>query len=192
MFSSNKPKPSPEQMVRATQRDLNKNKRNLEREVQNLRMAETQLIAGIKAEAKKGNEASAKQKARELVGLRGQISKLEGMQQKMNGVQAQTVSMQAQHTIAKALSSATSALSVQNSLVNPEQLQRTMMEFERQNQMLEIKDDLLDDLFENDLEDEDEADSILSQVADEIGLDLSSLLSVPSHPLPASSSSSSF
>lgn len=57
---------------------------------------------------------------------------------------------------------------------------QTLAEFDKQNQMMEMADELLDDLLE-DSDGEEEADEIVEQVFEEVGLDLNEkLVSAPS------------
>lgn len=70
-----------------------------------------------------------------------------------------------------------------NAMNPPEQVQKTMMEFERQSMMMEATDEMLDELLEDSIE-EEEADALVSAVFDEIGLDLQSqMLSAPRTPV---------
>lgn len=62
--------------------------------------------------------------------------------------------------------------------LNLPQIQRIMMEFERESATMDMKEEMMsdavDDVMEDDLEDEEEeGDRILKQVLDEIGVDLS-------------------
>lgn len=62
--------------------------------------------------------------------------------------------------------------------LNLPQIQRIMMEFERESATMDMKEEMMsdavDDVMEDDLEDEEEeGDKILKQVLDEIGVDLS-------------------
>ncbi len=62
--------------------------------------------------------------------------------------------------------------------LNLPQIQRIMMEFERESATMDMKEEMMsdavDDVMEDDLEnEEEEGDKILKQVLDEIGVDLS-------------------
>ena len=62
-----------------------------------------------------------------------------------------------------------------NEAINPQQMARVMAEFERENDKMDTKqelmDDALDSLFDDDTV-EDEADAVTQQVLDEIGVDV--------------------
>ena len=68
--------------------------------------------------------------------------------------------------------------------LNLPQIQRIMMEFERESATMDMKEEMMsdavDDVMEDDLEDEEvEGDKILKQVLDEIGVDLSQQVRPP-------------
>jgi charged multivesicular body protein 2A len=75
---------------------------------------------------------------------------------------------------------------VMNKQMNIPAMQRIMMEFEKQNDMMDMKQemmsDTMDDVLEQENEDE-ESEEIINKVLDEIGINLSSqLLEAPSAP----------
>ena len=70
------------------------------------------------------------------------------------------------------------AMGAMNRGLNLPQIQRIMMEFERESATMDMKEemmsDVVDDVMDDELEDEEEeGDKILKQVLDEIGVDLS-------------------
>ncbi len=68
---------------------------------------------------------------------------------------------------------ATKAMGSMNRQMNLPKIQQIMMQFERENEMMDMKDeimgDAIDDAFEED-EDEAESDEIVNKVLDEIGI----------------------
>lgn len=78
------------------------------------------------------------------------------------------------------MAGAARAMQAVNSSPSMAHITQTLAEFDKQNQMMEMADDLLDDLLE-DSDAEEEADQIVDQVFEEIGLDLDGqLVSAPS------------
>ena len=62
-------------------------------------------------------------------------------------------------------------------------MQRIAMEFERENDMMDQRQELMDDAIDDAFEDEEEeSDEIVNQVLDEIGIDLSQSVSCPFFP----------
>jgi len=62
-------------------------------------------------------------------------------------------------------------------------IQRIAMEFERENDMMDQRQEMMADAVDDAFEDEEEeSDEIVNQVLDEIGIDLSQSVRVPSSP----------
>lgn len=60
------------------------------------------------------------------------------------------------------------------------QIQKIMMEFEKQSEIMEMKEDMMNDAIDDamgDEEDEEEGDAIVAQVLDELGLQIGDQLS---------------
>lgn len=79
--------------------------------------------------------------------------------------------------MAEAMKGVTKAMGQMNRQMNLPALQKIMMEFERQNEKMEmtteVMGDAIDDALEGD-EEEEETEELVSQVLDEIGIDLDS------------------
>merc|ERR1712173_457755 len=67
-----------------------------------------------------------------------------------------------------------------NASMNLPAMQRVMMEFEKQSEMMDMKEemmeDTMDDMFEMDEDEDMETDEVINKVLDEIGIDLGSQL----------------
>src|SRR3981189_578701 len=80
----------------------------------------------------------------------------------------------------QAMRGATKLLGTMNRNMNLPAIQRIAMEFERENDMMDQRQEMMDDAIDDTFEDEEEeTDEIVNQVLDEIGIDLSQ--SVRSH-----------
>ena len=65
-----------------------------------------------------------------------------------------------------------------NRNMNLPAIQRIAMEFERENDMMDQRQEMMDDAIDDTFEDEEEeSDEIVNQVLDEIGIDLSQSVS---------------
>ncbi|MBN3315512.1 UBC12 enzyme, partial [Atractosteus spatula] len=67
-----------------------------------------------------------------------------------------------------------------NALLKLPQIQKIMMEFERQSELMDMKEEMMNDAIDDamgDEDDEEESDAVVSQVLDELGLTLSDELS---------------
>ena len=82
----------------------------------------------------------------------------------------------------QSMKGATSLLSGMNRQMNLPALQRIAMEFERENDIMDQRQEMMDDAIDDvtGLEDEEEGEEVVNQVLDEIGVDLKEAVS----PLP--------
>jgi len=104
----------------------------------------------------------------------------------ISALNSQTKVMGANVKLAGAMNTATQSLASMNKVMKPEQLGQTMMEFgkatEKMNMTEEMMNDALDDIL-NESGDEEEGESIVQQVLDEIGIDITAKVSqAPSAP----------
>jgi hypothetical protein len=78
---------------------------------------------------------------------------------------------------------ATSLLSGMNRQMNLPALQRIAMEFERENDIMDQRQEMMDDAIDDvtGLEDEEEGEEVINQVLDEIGVDLKQAVSLFPH-----------
>jgi division protein CdvB (Snf7/Vps24/ESCRT-III family) len=79
----------------------------------------------------------------------------------------------------QSMKGATSLLSGMNRQMNLPALQRIAMEFERENDIMDQRQEMMDDAIDDvtGLEDEEEGEEVVNQVLDEIGVDLNQAVS---------------
>jgi charged multivesicular body protein 2A len=82
----------------------------------------------------------------------------------------------------QAMKGATMALGSMNRTMNLPALQRIAMEFERENDVMEQRQEMMDDAIDDamDVGVEEEGDEVVEQVLEEIGVDLNQAVSSPS------------
>jgi hypothetical protein len=81
----------------------------------------------------------------------------------------------------QAMKGATVALGSMNKTMNLPSLQRIAMEFERENDVMEQRQEMMDDAIDDamDVGVEEEGDEVVEQVLEEIGVDLSQAVRIP-------------
>ncbi len=81
----------------------------------------------------------------------------------------------------QAMKGATTALGSMNRTMNLPSLQRIAMEFERENDIMEQRQEMMDDAIDDamDVGLEEEGDEVVEQVLEEIGVDLSQAVGLP-------------
>lgn len=83
----------------------------------------------------------------------------------------------------QSMKGATSLLGSMNRQMNLPALQRIAMEFERENDVMDQRQEMMDDAIDDvtGLEDEEEGEEVVNQVLDEIGVDINQSVSSPSN-----------
>lgn len=83
----------------------------------------------------------------------------------------------------QSMKGATSLLGSMNRQMNLPALQRIAMEFERENDIMDQRQEMMDDAIDDvtGLEDEEEGEEVVNQVLDEIGVDLNQSAGTPTH-----------
>merc|ERR1719197_922846 len=132
-------------------------------------------MADIKKMAKEGQVDSAKIYAKDLMRTRGYIKKMYKMKSHMEAVSLRLQTMQSSAQMAQCMKGVTKVMGTMNKNMNLPQIQKIMMEFEKQNEMMGMKEEMMadavDDAFADD-EDEDAEDEILGSVLAELGVEV--------------------
>ncbi|KAF9387818.1 hypothetical protein CPB97_001987 [Podila verticillata] len=174
---------SPSEVLRAHQRALNKAQRELDHERVKLEKLEQKVIMDIKRAAKAGQINSCKIMAKDLIRTRRHVQKLYQMKTQLQGVGLRIQSMNSNQQMAQALKEATRAVGAMNKSMNLPQIQQTIMEFEKESEILDMKGEMMSDTIDEatgEEGDEEEQDAIVDQVLDEIGIDiLGPMVAVP-------------
>lgn len=168
--------------AKKAKREVGRSQRELEREKNKLEAEEKRLTKEIQRAAKKGgggggNNGQVKILAKQLVQVRNAKTKLLQMHGNLGAVKTNMTMMAANETMATNLKKTGEAMSRANKVMNPQKLTKTMVEFERNMEKMNINEEMMNDTLSMlDDEDEEEADAITRQVLDEIGVNLDSEL----------------
>ncbi|XP_072348667.1 charged multivesicular body protein 2a [Scyliorhinus torazame] len=171
---------TPEEMLRQNQRALNRAMRELDRERQKLEQQEKKIIADIKKMAKQGQMDAVKIMAKDLVRTRRYVKKFIMMKANIQAVSLKIQTLKSNNTMAQAMKGVTKAMATMNQQLKLPQIQKIMMEFEKQSEIMDMKEEMMNDAIDDamgDEDDEEESDAIVSQVLDELGLNLTDELS---------------
>ncbi|KAG0217969.1 ESCRT-III subunit protein did4 [Mortierella sp. NVP41] len=170
---------SPAEALRAHQRTLNKAQRELDRERMKLEQQEKKIIQDIKKTAKAGQMNAAKVMAKDLVRTRRYIQKFYQMKTQLQAVGLRIQGLRSNQQMAEAMKGATKAMGAMNRNMNLPQIQHIMMEFEKESEIMDMKEEMMSDTIDEAMEeeeDEEEQDAIVNQVLDEIGINLDDIL----------------
>ncbi|KAK1536341.1 uncharacterized protein CCOS01_01661 [Colletotrichum costaricense] len=157
---------TPAERLRKNQRMLDKAIRELDQVRIKLEKQEKQLITQIKQSAQKGQMGACKIQAKDLVRTRRQ------------GVTKPMGTYRTNEQMMTAMKGATQALGTMNRSMNLPALQRIAMEFERENDIMDQRQEMMDDVMDDamDVGAEEEGEEVVEQVLEEIGVDLTSAL----------------
>ncbi|KIV87885.1 hypothetical protein PV11_03402 [Exophiala sideris] len=169
---------TPAERLRKHQRALEKTQRELDRERVKLENQEKKLVADIKKSAKNGQIGACKIQAKDLVRTRRYIQKFYQMRTQLQAISLRIQTVRSNEQMMQSMKGATMLLGSMNRQMNLPALQRIAMEFERENDIMDQRQEMMDDAIDDvtGLEDEEEGEEVVNQVLDEIGVDLNNAL----------------
>ncbi|CAO3646777.1 unnamed protein product [Cunninghamella blakesleeana] len=166
---------TPAEMLRQHQRSITKAQRELNCERERLERQEKKLILDIKKSAKANQMSACKVMAKDLVRTRRYIQKFYQMKTQLQAVGLRIQTLRSNQQMAEAMRGATKAMSSMNRQMNLPQIQKIMMEFEKESELMDMKDEMMGDAIDDVMEEEDdevESEEIVNKVLDEIGISL--------------------
>jgi len=172
-------KMTPDEMLRKNKRALDKAMRELDREKAKMEQQEKKIIMEIKKNAKQGQMDAVKVMAKDLVRTRRQCKKFMIMRANIQAVSLKIQTLKSQNAMAMAMKDVTKAMQKMNKQMKLPEIQKIMMEFEKQTELMDMKEEMMSDAIDDamgDEDDEEESDAIVTQVLDELGLQLTDQL----------------
>ncbi|QLL30622.1 hypothetical protein HG536_0A04395 [Torulaspora globosa] len=171
---------TPQERLKRNQRALERTQRELDREKRKLETQEKKLVADIKGSAKNGQVAAAKVQAKDLVRTKNHIQKFDNMKTQLQAISLRIQAVRSSDQMTRSMREATLLLAGMNRSMNLPQLQRISMEFEKQNDLMDQRQEFMDESIDNvmgdELDEDEEAEEIVNKVLDEIGVDLNAQL----------------
>lgn len=172
---------TPAERLRKHQRALEKTQRELDRERTKLENQEKKLVQEIKKNAKNGQMGAVKVQAKDLVRTRRYIQKFYQMRTQLQAISLRIQTVRSNEQMMQSMKGATKLLGSMNKQMNLPALQRIAMEFEKENDIMDQRQEMMDDAIDDvtGLEDEEEGEEVVNQVLDEIGVDLGQSVGYP-------------
>ena len=123
-----------------------------------------------------------KVQAKDLVRTRRYIQKFYQMRTQLQAISLRIQTVRSNEQMMQSMKGATKLLGSMNKQMNLPALQRIAMEFEKENDIMDQRQEMMDDAIDDvtGLEDEEEGEEVVNQVLDEIGVDLGQSVSVHS------------
>jgi len=181
-------KPTPKEAAKAAKRETRKevrsSQREIEREIRELDRQEKQVTTELKQRAKTvgvnpTKDSALKALAKQLVNIRQQREKLFAAKAHIGAVGMHASSMASQVAAASAIGSVSNAMGAANAAIDSKETMKIMAEFTRQNETLQVKEEMMNDALIDAFDNEDldaEADEVTNQVLAELGVELDSQL----------------
>ena len=172
--------PTMEERLRDTKKQLGRAQRELARERIRLEREETTIVRDLKKVAEKNPEAG-RMYAKNLIRHRNAVKSFYKMEIQLKGTLIQLQLVKSSTAMSNAMRETARVLYVMNNQCNLPQLQRIMKEFEKQNEFMEMKQEIMDDTIDGVMEGDDdsaEEDEAISKVLEEIGVETASTMSV--------------
>ena len=180
---------SPEEKMKEYKRGLDKTVRDLERERGKLQQQEKKLMSEMRKMAKNDQVDSVRIMAKDLVRTRKYASKFYRMKTQIQAVSLRLQTMTSTAQMSKAMGGVTKAMQAMNAQMNIPAMQAVMREFERQNEMMGMKEemmgDAIDEVMDDDGVEEEETEYEIQKVMDEVGLDFKAKVGVTDTALPS-------
>eukprot|EP01103_Thecamoeba_quadrilineata_P007975 TRINITY_DN17782_c0_g1_i1.p1 TRINITY_DN17782_c0_g1~~TRINITY_DN17782_c0_g1_i1.p1 ORF type:complete len:217 (+),score=52.80 TRINITY_DN17782_c0_g1_i1:47-697(+) len=178
MFLFGKQK-TPKEIMRENQRLLKRTVRDIDRERMSLQNQEKKIIIEIKKLAKADQMNAARIMAKDLVRTRNQVNKMYKLKTEIQAVSLRIQTLNSTATMADAMKNVTRAMVRMNRTMNLPAIQQVMMEFEKQSEIMDMKEEIMNDSIDGINEEdgeEEESEEIINQVLEEISMNMKTQL----------------
>jgi charged multivesicular body protein 2A len=168
-------KKTPKEIMREYKRGIERSIRDLEREKIKLANEERKITNEMKRAAKNNQLDAVKIMARDIVRIRSYQQKFLKMKSHLNSVSLKLTTMQTSQQMMDSMAQVTRAMQGMNQRMNLPEMQKIMMEFEKQTQVMDMKEEMMGDAIDDGLgvdDEEEEEEELMAQVLDSVGLDL--------------------
>ena len=161
------------EQIKMQKRSVDRSRRALEREAKKLERERKKMLTQIKKLAEKGQTTGAKMLAKDIVRAKKQQQKLEQFVGQLNAVSLRIGSCMTLNELGDAMSNCASAMTLVSSKLDPKRLAQMAKEIAKQDEMLDMKSDMISEVLESlDEGNEEEEEAIYNQVLQEAGVKL--------------------
>ncbi|EFC45006.1 charged multivesicular body protein 2a [Naegleria gruberi] len=170
-------KKTPKELLREYKRNIERTMRQMERERLKLQNQEKKLINDMRRLARQNQMETVKIMAKDLVRTRNHITKMHKMNAQLQAISLKLTTLNSTNEMTQAMKGMTRTMTLMNKRLNLPEMQKIMQEFMKQNEMMDMKEEMMGDMMDDVMEDDEvEEDELVNQVLDEIGLDMSGKL----------------
>ncbi|KAA0183927.1 Charged multivesicular body protein 2a [Fasciolopsis buskii] len=179
-----------DQQLRANKRAISRAVRELDTEKRRLEQDKTRITGEIKKLAKQNEMDAVRILAKQIVRNNNYIKRFTLMRTNLEAVGLKLQTLKSTNAMAETMKDVTRVMRRMNASMKLPQLQKIMMEFEKQSGLLESKEEMMSDAIDDALGDDDidESETIVNKVLEELGIEMSNEMAgapQPSGPLGA-------
>jgi len=166
LFGKSKPA-DPKALVDEWSKKVRKEGYGLDRQIRQIQRQEQLAIKSIKEATKKGDTASAKILAKEVVHSRKAVSKIYTAKANLKSVEMQMKGQAAQVRVAGSLSKSADVMKAMNQLIKVPEIQKTMQEMSKEMMKAGIIEEMMEDALEP-LDESEDLDEDVQQEVDKV------------------------
>ncbi|KEG00818.1 vacuolar protein sorting-associated protein 2, putative [Plasmodium vinckei vinckei] len=168
-----------EESLREEKRNLNRSIRELEREIFKLENEKKQIEKNIKLYAKKNDISLVRTLAKDFVKVKQTVTKYSKIKSHLFSMKIKLQSVKSSEQLSKSLNDINKIITRVNKYIELKNINKSIYDFQKQNDEVSLKEDMLDDLFDTlnyDIDMAEEEDIIVSKVLDGLGIQMNSKL----------------
>ncbi|KAK5938334.1 ESCRT-III subunit protein did4 [Knufia obscura] len=170
---------TPQEKLRKHQRALEKTMRELDREKKKLEGQQNTLQRSIKQNAEKGQLNAAKVQAKDLARTRKYIERFNQTTVQLKAISLRIQTVRTNEQMMQSMKGATRIIGGMNRTMNLPALSKIAQDFERENDVMEQRQEMMEDAVDDALGDpaeEEESEETINQILDELGIEFNSKL----------------
>ncbi len=158
---------------KSQQRAIDKSRRTIEREREKMERQRKKNLEEFKKMAQNGNQMGAKMMAKDIVRLQNQSNNVGKVSGQLKGLSMKVQNANSLNTMSNAIQNSAQAMNIVNQNLNINNLQNQGREMIKQNEKLNMKTDMINDVMDNLYDvNEDESDELYQQVLREAGFNV--------------------
>ncbi|VWU52654.1 vacuolar protein sorting-associated protein 2, putative [Hepatocystis sp. ex Piliocolobus tephrosceles] len=168
-----------EECIREEKRNLNRYMRELEREIYKLENEQKQIEKNIKIYAKKNDISLVRTLAKDYVKMKQTIGKYNKIKSYIFSMKIKLQSVKSSQQLSKNLKDMNKIMGKVNNALKLKDINMSLNEFQKQNNEVSLKEDILDDLFEDmsyDIDLEEQEEELVSKVLEGLGIQMNTKL----------------
>ena len=161
------------EQIKMQKRSVDRSRRALEREAKKLERERKKMLTQIKKLAESGKTTGAKMLAKDIIRSKNQQAKIEQCVGQLSAVSLRIGACASLNELSDAMTNCANAMMLVSSKLDPKKLQQLAKEIAKQDDLLDMKSDMISEALESlDEGNEEEEEELYNQVLQEAGVKL--------------------